>query len=439
MTAVKRSNDVLSGAHDGVIGLTSRWPRHVIDQRVIDQQVMDRIPSRCLPSGPAQRPHILTLSVAEPRRVPQIDGLRAIAILMVFGAHAFGIPLFWMGVDLFFVLSGYLITGVLLRLKESRATGGSYWSPFYLRRMRRILPPYVAFLAVLSLFFRVPWGHIWYWYVFFAPNIPLALGKVTVAAMGPLWSLGVEEQFYFVWPCLVLACNREVLRRVALGVIVFSPLVRAISTPLFATHFPIYSLTLFRADTLAVGAFIALSARSDTQWIGRHRPMALGGAGLAVALLMGLWILPNFRPAANSILFNSIAYSLSAACFGSLLIYTLGARRGFLHAFLTATPLTYLGVISYTFYLYHEAVLLKMGQYVHSRGLIALAAFSVTTLISALSWQLFEAPILGRSTKKPAIDLASRAGTSAAFGGPSNSEDRRTGLLSQTAVITTTL
>ncbi len=373
-------------------------------------QVMDQIPSVRLSSGPIQRPNILTLSVAEARRIPQIDGLRAIAILMVFAAHAFAVPLFWMGVDLFFVLSGFLITGILLRLKENRATGGSYWSAFYSRRIRRILPPYIAFLVAVSLVFRVHWAHIWYWYVFFTPNIPLALGKVTVAAMGPLWSLGVEEQFYFVWPWLVLACSKEGLRRVGLGIIVISPFLRAIFTPLFNTHFPIYSLTIFRADTLAMGAFIALAARRDPQWIGRQRPKALGGSLLALALLACLSAFPGFRAAANSILFNSIAYSLSAVCLGGTLIYVLGLQRGFLHTLLTAPLLRYLGLISYTFYLYHEAVLLKVGQHLHSPILIALAAFSVTVLISVLSWHLFEAPILGRSAKKRADDSPSERG-----------------------------
>lgn len=375
-------------------------------------QVMDKIPSVRLSSGPIQRPNILTLSVAEARRIPQVDGLRAIAILMVFAAHAFAVPLFWMGVDLFFVLSGYLITGILLRLKDNRATGGSYWSAFYSRRVRRILPPYIAFLVVMSLVFRVHWGQIWYWYVFFTPNIPLALGKVTVAAMGPLWSLGVEEQFYFAWPWLVLACSKEGLRRVALGIIVVSPFLRAVFTPVFSTHFPIYSLTIFRADTLAMGAFIALAARRDPQWIGRQRPKALGGSVLALALLIGFSLLPGFRAAANSIVFNSIAYSLSAVCLGSALIYVLGLQKGFLHTLLTAGPLRYLGLISYTFYLYHEAVLLKAGQYFHSRILIALAAFFVTSLISVLSWHLFEAPILGRPAKRLAAGSPTSPGAS---------------------------
>ena len=228
--------------------------------------------------------------------------------------------------------------------------------------------------------------------------------------MGPLWSLGVEEQFYFVWPWLVIACSKEGLRRVALGVIVISPLLRVVFTPLFSTHFPIYSLTIFRADTLAMGAFIALAASRDPQWIGRHRRMALGGSLLALALLVGLSALPGFRASANSILFNSIAYSLSAVCLGGTLIYVLGSQRGFLHTLLTAPLLRYLGLISYTFYLYHEAVLLKVGQHLHSPILIALAAFSVTVLISVLSWHLFEAPILGRSAKKRADDSPSERG-----------------------------
>jgi len=342
------------------------------------------------------------------QRIPQIDGLRAIAILMVFAAHAFGIPLFWMGVDLFFVLSGYLITGILLRLKDSRATGGSYWSSFYSRRARRILPAYVLFLVVVSFVFRVHWGNIWYWYVFFAPNIPLALGKVTVAAMGPLWSLGVEEQFYFVWPWLVSACSRLMLRRVAVGIIVVSPLLRAVATPLFNTHFPIHSLTLFRADTLAMGAFIAVASGSDPQWIGRHRPLARNSFAVALPLLVAFSVFPSFRAGANSVLFNAIAYSLSVAGLGSILVYVLGSQEDLLHTFLTTRPLRYLGLISYTFYLYHEGVLLQVGLYVHSRIAIALAAFFVTILISVFSWHCFEAPILGRGTRKLPLDLRSK-------------------------------
>src|ERR1700677_2373218 len=90
------------------------------------------------------------------RRISQLDGLRGIAILMVFFYHAFSVPLLWFGVDLFFVLSGYLITGILLRLKERTAdeASASFFVPFYVRRAIRILPPYLVFLVVVSLFFH---------------------------------------------------------------------------------------------------------------------------------------------------------------------------------------------------------------------------------------------------------------------------------------------
>jgi peptidoglycan/LPS O-acetylase OafA/YrhL len=327
------------------------------------------------------------------RRIPQLDGLRAVAILMVFATHALSVPALWMGVDLFFVLSGYLITGILLRLKERRSTEG-YWKPFYFRRIRRIIPPYLGFLVLLSLFFRVPWARLWYWYAFFGANFALAFGKVTLAAMAPLWSLAVEEQFYLVWPWIVLLCSREALRKIAFAVIVLSPILRAIFTPAFASHFPIYSLTVFRCDTLAAGAFIAVSEIGDAHWIGRRRRDALLSAVLAGLMFGILSLFSSFRTGANSILFNSIGYSLSVILLGGTLAYALSLRQGLLYNTLTAQPVRYLGLISYTFYLYHVAVLLQVERYVHSTIPVAALAFAITVAISAISWYCFESRIL---------------------------------------------
>jgi peptidoglycan/LPS O-acetylase OafA/YrhL len=327
-------------------------------------------------------------------RIPQIDGLRAVAILMVFTTHALHIPLLWMGVDLFFVLSGYLITGILLRLKDQCVAGGAYWKPFYFRRVRRILPPYLGFLIFLTIFFHPPWTRIWYWYAFFGANLALALGKVEVAAMTPLWSLAVEEQFYFVWPWIVLLCSQKTLRRVCVAVIICSPILRALCTPAFATHFPIYSLTIFRADTLAAGAFVAVSERENTQWVCQKQRLAVWTIPTMFALLGLLSVLPNFRTGANSVLFNSIGYSLSVGLFGSILTFVLGIRQGFFYNVLTMRLLRFLGVISYTFYLYFVAVLLKVDVRVHSTTLVVVSAFVITCLISAASWFLLESRIL---------------------------------------------
>ena len=319
---------------------------------------------------------------------------------MVFCTHALGIPLLWMGVDLFFVISGYLITGILLRLKERRSIGGGYWKPFYFRRVQRIIPPYIGFLIVLTFVFSVPWAHLWYWYLFFGANFALALGKVNVAAMAPLWSLAVEEQFYFIWPWVVLLCDKRTLRRVACAVVLISPVLRGVFTPIFTTHFPIYCLTIFRADTLAIGAFIAIAEEGDARWIERRRNTALGCAAGALGLFGLCSMFASFRTGANSLLFNSVGYSLSVILFSSVLVYTLGLREGFLHSTLTARPVRYLGLVSYTFYLYHVAALLKAEQHAHSTIIAAALAFAITIAIAAISWHFFESPILKLREKR---------------------------------------
>src|ERR1700722_20002721 len=210
------------------------------------------------------------------KRISQLDGLRGIAILMVFLYHALFVPLLWSGVDLFFVLSGYLITGILLRLKERTDTGDasiSFFAPFYLRRAYRILPPYLVFLLMASLFFPIPWRHVWFWYAFFAANVANALHQTSVA-MVPLWSLAVEEQFYFVWPWVVRRTNWRTLKYTALGIIVAAPVLRAFCTLFLSSNAPIYTLTPFRADLLACGAFIAVSEAEDPLWIRSRRRLA---------------------------------------------------------------------------------------------------------------------------------------------------------------------
>ena len=327
------------------------------------------------------------------QRIPQLDGLRALAILMVFAAHAFHLPFLWTGVDLFFVLSGYLITGILLRLKD-QSTTTEYFLSFYKRRARRILPSYLTFLAIAGLTFSLPWAHIWYWYVFFAANFPLALGKSTIEALTPLWSLAVEEQFYLVWPWIVLCCSKQSLRSVALATVGLSPMLRAAATPLFSSHFPIYCLAIFRADTLAFGAFLAVMQSEDDEWIFRNRRTGLYGSMAAVALFAPLATRPSFHPAANSILFNSMGYSLSVVAFGGALMYVLAMERGVVHSVLSSRGSRYLGQISYTFYLYHVAVLEKMRLHLSPHWALGIGSFALTLGLAAISWHLMERPIL---------------------------------------------
>jgi peptidoglycan/LPS O-acetylase OafA/YrhL len=336
-------------------------------------------------------------------RIPQLDGLRGIAALMVFVLHAFGVRLLWCGVDLFFVMSGYLITGVLLRLKQQDAMTntppGRYWRTFYLRRARRILPPYFLFLLVAGIFFTIPWSHVWYWYVFFGTNIWMALGRPFEFALDPLWSLAVEEQFYLVWPFAVRLVNSKRLKTVSMALILVAPVLRAVCTPLFDSRWPIYSLPFFRIDTMAWGAFIAAAEHDNPSWISLHRPLAGAGALTAGGVLVALSTLNSFRLAANSVLFNALGYTLIGMAWAGVVTYVTGSGKGFVHSILSLPALRYFGKTSYTFYLYHLGVLLVLARSIQSYSLLRITAFLTATAIAAVSWEMLESPILQEPAK----------------------------------------
>lgn len=335
------------------------------------------------------------------KRMPQLDGLRGIAILMVFATHALNIRGLWMGVDLFFALSGYLITRILLELKLTYGIT-EYWQSFYFRRAKRILPPFLGFMIFVAIGFTPHWHRVWLCYLCFASNFPLAFGRVPINAVSPLWSLAVEEQFYLIWPLAVLLCRNGTLRRVALAVLLIAPVLRALATPLFHSHMPIYSLTPFRADTLACGAFIAICQNENPGWIKSKRIMGMAGAITAAFVLISLAMFPWFRTGGNNVLFNSLGYSLSTLMFGGTLVYALSGNGVLIHL-LRWSGLRYLGRISYTFYLYHVAVMSLLERQIHSFIPLAFTSFFFTFAISSLSWHFIESPILKRRGEKDAV------------------------------------
>ena len=168
-------------------------------------------------------------------RLLQLDGVRALAIAAVFLHHAFHIKLLWMGVDLFFVLSGFLITGILYGSKAGKF--GSYIGHFYERRVRRILPPYLVVLGISALLFGVWWLRYWYFYIG-AMNFLHPLNLPNLETL-PLWSLAVEEQFYVFWPFAVFYLSRKRLIQFSLFIIVLTPILRYVCTPLFVKHWAI--------------------------------------------------------------------------------------------------------------------------------------------------------------------------------------------------------
>ena len=227
-------------------------------------------------------------------RVPVLDGIRGIAVLLVMIFH-FWIVAFsggnllweriyddvagmgWIGVDLFFVLSGFLITGILYDSRDSL----HYFRVFYGRRTVRIFPLYYAALAifflvgpfVLARVYRpaladmqsgaivklFAWTYLLNWYEGF---------KGWGAVAHPLqhfWSLSVEEQFYLIWPFLILKLERRRMMGVCIGLMMLALTLRA---ALYWLHFPFaaYTWTICRADSLAIGALVALAARNADDW-----------------------------------------------------------------------------------------------------------------------------------------------------------------------------
>ncbi|RQH06527.1 acyltransferase family protein [Paraburkholderia dinghuensis] len=353
----------------------------------------------------------LASQTAPSHRIVQLDGLRAFAVMAVFAQHALHAPL-WMGVDLFFVLSGFLITGILL---ERKARGQSYFSYFYARRVRRILPPYLLLLAVSSMLFGLGWTHFWRWYAFFATNIGDAVGQSGHDSLNILWSLAVEEQFYIVWPFIVLLLPETLLAIVAVALIAIAPVLRAIATPWFDSFWPIYYLTPFRMDLLAAGALLAVLVRRDREAL---EPLKLPAAFLFFAALAALaWLhlhYPRFR-AENTSLSNALLYSISLVLCTSLVVMALQSR-GLLLRVLCNPVLVYLGTISYTIYLIHLTILYAVWPFVHGRAQSAAIALALTLAYASASWFLFEkrltrGPHARQTTQTPSVPVASASGT----------------------------
>ena len=341
------------------------------------------------------------------KRKIQLDGLRGIAILMVFFYHALRVPLAWSGVDLFFVLSGYLITGILLRLKAASDARRSSWNVFYVGRACRILPPVVVFLFLVTIVYHLRWAHLWYWYVFFGANLANILAITPLQAMVPLWSLAVEEQFYFVWPWVVRFAHPRTLKKVAIVLIIAAPLLRAACTP-FLTRDAIYYFGLFRVDGLAWGSLIALLERENAAWVHLTRRLAGLCAVAAAVVLCALSALHTFRQSANTVLFNTLGYSLLGVVFAGVVVYVLGSESGFVHAISATRLLRYVGQISYTIYLYHLGVLNIIQKHFHGALVACALSFAVTGAIAALSWTFYESPILRWYRGTEAIVTSSR-------------------------------
>jgi peptidoglycan/LPS O-acetylase OafA/YrhL len=389
--------------------------------------------------------------VAHPRPglgyIRELDGLRAIAVLLVFLNHYAPVASFphlrivyeigWVGVDIFFVLSGFLITGILL---DSRDRDG-YYSTFYIRRALRIFPLYYVLLGTTILCMVLSQGSASYrhmvdswgspaWFFAYAANIKTALSGVSPPkALVPMWSLQVEEQFYLLFPWVVRRLAPRALWRSLLVVIVVAPAIRlglwwlTPDKPLMQ-----YMLLPCRMDSLAFGALIAILLRAR-----RRLPVtAVTLAAIAAALTIiacAVFFLPGGR-SFDSALERTVGYSLFAVSAASWILWVIQFRGSALTNWLNARPLQYLGKISYGLYLLQMPAAALVWWLVAPLGLRAnwlhtttgaLTVAAVCIGLSSLSWYLMERPLLrlkDRLAPSTAELVRGRAGGKITRGGP---------------------
>ena len=335
-----------------------------------------------------------------PNYIPELDGLRGIAILAVVlyhcnprlkGTWIYYASLWgWAGVSLFFVMSGFLITSILLVTRDKP----HYFHNFHARRALRVWPVYALLLIVVYL--NAPWfvgpsvsvaikTAPWWAYILCIQNLfHLALPP----AIGPTWALAIEEQYYFVWAPLVRFLRRPwMLASVLVAALVASPLLRHANL-----HWMTPTNTLIHLDGIALGSLIAIAMH--TVKLSRRAWLGIGLSGLIVGIACAATI-------AGGTAYLDSALSVGFAGAMLALIASTGARNP-INAALRRGPLAFYGRISYGLYMIHISVFiyfgwfdLRMDRYGIPGNLAVVAfRFAASTLAATALWYGFESQIL---------------------------------------------
>ena len=362
---------------------------------------------------------------------PALDGLRGIAVTLVFLQHYILTRLppsaswGWTGVDIFFVLSGFLITGILF---DSRDLAHRVRN-FYVRRTLRIFPLYYGVFAIILLL--TPWLHwdwtpLWWLWPVYLGNLARFLSFIVYGHMGldalhstsrdahiylgHFWSLCLEEQFYILWPLAIFSIrDRRRLLQLCLAVIVLSPLARAAAVFTMPQNFIdaelLYRLLPFRLDALLIGGALALLRRGPgwSRLARLTRPLLLINVVLfALAWFIAVSMLhqsPSAGPANPWI--SIVGFTLIDLFAAGIIVLCLDTHSAAFRVF-TLAPLTALGRISYGFYVFHdiphygyELAIREISPHSHHAGLLTAAlAFPCTVALAALSFRFFESPLL---------------------------------------------
>ena len=354
---------------------------------------------------------------------PGLDGVRGLAILLVLAVHFVGnaSPVTWgerlavklgnygvLGVDLFFVLSGFLITGLLLDSKGAP----HYFRNFYARRTLRIFPLYYFVLAALFVVLpavgTIPPAleearrhQVWLW-TYTANFFLAAKASWALTYVSHFWSLAIEEHFYLLWPLVVFSFRRETLERICLAAIGAALALRIALSLGGVTDLSISVLTPCRVDTLCVGALLACLARREGVL-----PLLVRRSGRSAALLGLVTLAVSAWCAATQAglaVLHPLRTSLFALFFGALTLMSLrDPAQDLVARTFNAGWLRTFGKYSYGLYVYHGILSQHMlrlntedrlGALLgsHSRGIAAQAVLGVgiSLLVAVLSYELFE-------------------------------------------------
>lgn len=340
---------------------------------------------------------------ADQGRVDGLDGLRALAVTAVLLCHTRVLPAGYVGVDVFFALSGYLITGVLLC--EQARTGRIELARFYWRRTVRLAPALLVVIAVGTLY-ALGRRHADAVSLQALPVVLLYSGNWyqaihgvdALGLWGHTWSLAVEEQFYVVWPLLLIGLSRfgpKAVGGFALALVIAIPIWR---DALIAAGAGAARLrgTDVCADLLMIGCLLAVIAHAGR--LPRRLVRWLLAPAIGVAVTAAL-LPPNTLLAASDL--DPVVAIASA-----VIVAHLGAGPGRLNAVLSWRPLVALGRLSYGVYLWHLPLTLALNGHIHDRAILTAVVFTLAVLAAFASWSLVEQPAQRFRDRRPRLRQA---------------------------------